>query len=132
MLELCRKRTLARSISAMATQFLAHYQFCPQTYVLPEDLPSLLKDFKSSKKGAPKTLILKPDSGSQVHSTTSMLLNDLEFCPCIETCSLSEYQYLLCSDFWVLAPDGSSRKSCMYGSMALASGTLLCSRSSKV
>lgn len=66
MLELCRKRTLAQSISAMAAQFPAQYQFCPQTYVLPEDLQSLLKDFKSNKKGAPKTLILKPDSGSQV------------------------------------------------------------------
>ena len=74
MLELCRKRTLARRISAMAAQFPAHYQFCPQTYVLPEDLPSLLKDFKSNKKGAPKTLILKPDSGSQVRSTVGMLL----------------------------------------------------------
>ena len=66
MLELCRKRTLAQSIAAMAAQFPAQYQFCPQTYVLPEDLQSLLKDFKSNKKGAPKTLILKPDSGSQV------------------------------------------------------------------
>lgn len=66
MLELCRKRSLAQSISAMAKQFPAQYRFCPQTYVLPEDLQTLLRDFKSNKKGAPKTLILKPDSGSQV------------------------------------------------------------------
>lgn len=66
MLELCRKKTLARSISAMAAQFLGHFQFCPKTYVLPEDLPALWKDFKCPKKGKPKTLILKPDSGSQV------------------------------------------------------------------
>ena len=68
MLELCRKKTLARSITAMAALFPGHYQFCPKTYVLPEDLQSLWKDFKSPKKGKPKTLILKPDSGSQVHA----------------------------------------------------------------
>ena len=66
MLELCRKKTLARNISAMAAQFPGHFQFCPKTYMLPEDLPTLWKDFKSPKKGKPKTLILKPDSGSQV------------------------------------------------------------------
>ncbi|DBA76353.1 TPA: hypothetical protein ACH3X1_010064 [Trebouxia sp. C0004] len=65
MLELCRKKTLARSITAMAALFPGYYQFCPKTYVLPEDLQTLWKDFKSSKKGKPKTLILKPDSGSQ-------------------------------------------------------------------
>ncbi len=68
MLELCRKKTLARSITAMAALFPGHYQFCPKTYVLPEDLQTLWKDFKSPKKGKPKTLILKPDSGSQVHA----------------------------------------------------------------
>lgn len=67
MLELCRKKTLARSITAMAALFPGHYHFCPKTYVLPEDLQVLWRDFKSSKKGKPKTLILKPDSGSQVH-----------------------------------------------------------------
>lgn len=66
MLELCRKRTLARSITAMAALFPGHYQFCPKTYVLPEDLQQLWKDFKSPQKGKPRTLILKPDSGSQV------------------------------------------------------------------
>ena len=66
MLELCRKKTLARSISAMAARFPGVYQFCPKTYVLPEDLQALWRDFKSPKKGKPKTLILKPDSGSQV------------------------------------------------------------------
>ena len=66
MLELCRKKTLARNISAMAAQFPGHFDFCPKTYVLPEDLPSLWRDFKTPKKGKPKTLILKPDSGSQV------------------------------------------------------------------
>ena len=67
MLELCRKKTLARNISAMAAQFPGHFEFCPKTYVLPEDLLSLWKDFKSPKKGKTKTLILKPDSGSQVN-----------------------------------------------------------------
>lgn len=70
MLELCRKKTLARNISAMAAQFPGHFQFCPKTYVLPDDLESLWKDFKSQKKGKPKTLILKPDSGSQVPPVT--------------------------------------------------------------
>ena len=69
MLELCRKKTLARNISAMAAQFPGQFEFCPKTYVLPEDLPLLWKDFKSPKKGKAKTLILKPDSGSQVPSS---------------------------------------------------------------
>jgi len=78
MLELCRKKTLARSITAMAALFPGHYQFCPKTYVLPEDLQTLWKDLKSPKKGKPKTLILKPDSGSQVHAAqrTVMLKPD--------------------------------------------------------
>ena len=79
MLELCRKRTLARSISAMAAQFPAQFQFCPRTYVLPEDLQTLLKDFKSSRKGTPKTLILKPDSGSQVQTLGCMLTADRNY-----------------------------------------------------
>lgn len=83
MLELCRKRTLAQSIAAMAAQFPAQYQFCPQTYVLPEDLQSLLKDFKSNKKGAPKTLILKPDSGSQVW----LLVVSLRVVVCLMLCT---------------------------------------------
>lgn len=70
MLELCRKKTLARNISAMATQFPGHFHFCPKTYVLPDDLEALWKDFKGQKKGKPKTLILKPDSGSQVLPVT--------------------------------------------------------------
>ncbi|DBA78232.1 TPA: Tubulin polyglutamylase ttll13P, variant 2 [Trebouxia sp. C0005] len=86
MLELCRKKTLARSITAMAALFPGHYHFCPKTYVLPEDLQVLWRDFKSSKKGKPKTLILKPDSGSQgrgiklVQSASGMqqALRDLE------------------------------------------------------
>ena len=89
MLELCRKKTLARNISAMAAQFPGHFEFCPKTYVLPEDLPSLWKDFKSPKKGKTKTLILKPDSGSQVPSFTNHLHDQIHctifplHCPCI-------------------------------------------------
>ena len=99
MLELCRKKTLARSITAMAALFPGHYQFCPKTYVLPEDLQTLWKDFKSPKKGKPKTLILKPDSGSQVHAAQRTVIFKPAWavnCTMLERITQAAQQLLAC------------------------------------
>ena len=63
MLELCRKKNMARHMSQMATRLPKLYGFIPRTYQLPEDTMELQRDVKACKKG--KTWILKPDAGCQ-------------------------------------------------------------------
>eukprot|EP00976_Prorocentrum_cordatum_P007692 153446-Prorocentrum_minimum.AAC.1 len=62
MLEICRKKSLAKNISKMAKMFPDDYKFVPKSFVLPAELNEFLAEFKSKKK---KTYILKPDSGCQ-------------------------------------------------------------------
>ena len=70
MLELCRKKPMARLLTTMAARLPSHFFFCPTTYLLPEQLPELKAEVgsgggksRSGKKG--KAWILKPDSGCQ-------------------------------------------------------------------
>jgi tubulin polyglutamylase TTLL6/13 len=63
MLELCRKKNMARNMSQMASRLPKLYSFTPRTYQLPEDTMELQRDVKNSKRG--KTWIIKPDAGCQ-------------------------------------------------------------------
>lgn len=63
MLELCRKKNMARHMSQMAARLPKLYGFIPRTYQLPEDTMELQRDVRACKKG--KTWILKPDAGCQ-------------------------------------------------------------------
>ena len=68
MLDLCRKRSLARSIATMAQHMPQHYAFCPRTFVLPEQAGELGAELKAQRghKRQRRTYIVKPDSGCQV------------------------------------------------------------------
>ena len=68
MLDLCRKRSLARSIAIMAQHMPQHYAFCPRTFVLPEQAGELGAELKAQRghKRQRRTYIVKPDSGCQV------------------------------------------------------------------
>ncbi|GAX78290.1 hypothetical protein CEUSTIGMA_g5732.t1 [Chlamydomonas eustigma] len=63
MLELCRKRNMARNLQKIQKMFPEHYDFFPKTFTLPTDLQELLNDMKS--KGKKQIYILKPDAGCQ-------------------------------------------------------------------
>ena len=67
MLELCRKKSLAKHFAAAAAALPATYDFCPKTYLLPEQLPDLKAELKSAPAAATKrkAWIVKPDSGCQ-------------------------------------------------------------------
>jgi len=62
MLEICRKKSLARNIGKMAKLYPDEYKFVPKSYILPAELSDFLSEFKTKKK---RTWILKPDSGCQ-------------------------------------------------------------------
>lgn len=62
MMELCRKKSLARNMSTMATCFPRMYNFTPQTFNLPQAMERALAALKNGRR----TFILKPDGGSQV------------------------------------------------------------------
>lgn len=66
MLELCRKRSMARALAALAAAAprSAGYDFFPATWQLPDQLGEFLAAAKASgRKGA---FIVKPDAGCQV------------------------------------------------------------------
>lgn len=63
MLEICRKRAMAKNLMKMAKVFPESYDFFPKTFVLPSDLTDLLVDVKA--KGRKQIYILKPDAGCQ-------------------------------------------------------------------
>lgn len=77
MLEIARKKSLARSLSRMAAVFPTHYDFHPRTYLLPEAMEAFLAEFGGGSKGGGgkgagkggregRTFIMKLDNGSQV------------------------------------------------------------------
>ena len=76
MLDLCRKRSLARSIGTMAQHMPQHYAFCPRTFVLPEQAGELGAELKAQRghKRQRRTYIVKPDSGCQVQSLHLVLV----------------------------------------------------------
>ena len=81
MLEICRKKALARNLRRVAAKLPASFDFAPQTFVLPEELEAFVDAVKGnrataarkSKDGKKKTraksrattFILKPDAGCQ-------------------------------------------------------------------
>lgn len=66
MLEICRKKQLARNLAAMAAQFPDEFAFAPETFVLPAQLDAFLERFKTPRGGKRRrTFILKPDAGCQ-------------------------------------------------------------------
>ena len=62
MLEICRKKQLAKNLSRMSAKFPDDFKFAPKTFVLPIELNDFLDQFKGKKR---KTFILKPDAGCQ-------------------------------------------------------------------
>mmetsp|Transcript_33557 Transcript_33557/g.40546 ORF Transcript_33557/g.40546 Transcript_33557/m.40546 type:complete len:967 (+) Transcript_33557:117-3017(+) len=62
MLEICRKKSLAKNLTKMSKLFPDDFKFVPKSFNLPVELPEFLAQFQSKKK---KTFILKPDSGCQ-------------------------------------------------------------------
>ena len=81
MLEICRKKALARNLRRVAAKLPASFDFAPQTFVLPEELEAFSDAVKGNRasvarKGADgkkkksaktraTTFILKPDAGCQ-------------------------------------------------------------------
>lgn len=63
MLELCRKKPMAKHLAKMAERVPKLYAFTPKSYQLPEDTTGFLADAKIVKKG--KAWIIKPDAGCQ-------------------------------------------------------------------
>ena len=62
MLEICRKKQLAKNLGRMSALFPEEFKFAPKTFVLPVELNEFLDNFKGKKR---KTFILKPDAGCQ-------------------------------------------------------------------
>jgi len=62
MLEICRKKALAKNIGAMTKAFPDQYNFVPRSWILPEQKADFLSQFGGKRS---KTFILKPDSGCQ-------------------------------------------------------------------
>jgi hypothetical protein len=60
MLEICRKKQLAKNLGRMSALFPEDFTFAPKTFALPVELNEFLDQFKGSKKR--KTFILKPDA----------------------------------------------------------------------
>eukprot|EP01018_Ginkgo_biloba_P028081 Gb_32860 [translate_table: standard] len=63
MLQICRKKSLARHISNMRKMFPAEYKFFPRAFVLPNQIPELIPRLNNPQRL--RTYILKPDSGCQ-------------------------------------------------------------------
>ncbi|GIL43744.1 hypothetical protein Vafri_1379 [Volvox africanus] len=63
MLEICRKRAMARNLMKMARQFPQHFDFFPRTFILPGDKEDFLADVRT--RGKKQVYILKPDAGCQ-------------------------------------------------------------------
>ncbi|GIL81822.1 hypothetical protein Vretimale_1419 [Volvox reticuliferus] len=63
MLEICRKRAMARNLMKMARQFPQHYDFFPRTFILPGDKEDFFADVRT--RGKKQVYILKPDAGCQ-------------------------------------------------------------------
>ncbi|GLC65380.1 hypothetical protein PLESTF_000287300 [Pleodorina starrii] len=63
MLEICRKRAMARNLMKMARQFPQHFDFFPRTFILPGDKDEFLADIRA--RGKKQVYILKPDAGCQ-------------------------------------------------------------------
>ena len=66
MLEICRKKQLAKNLARMAAAFPDEFTFAPETFVLPAEMDAFAEQFRSSAGGKRRrTFILKPDAGCQ-------------------------------------------------------------------
>lgn len=67
MLELCRKKSLAKHFAAAAAVLPAAFDFCPKTYLVPEQLADLRAELKHAPAAPCKrrAWIIKPDAGCQ-------------------------------------------------------------------
>jgi len=63
MLEICRKKSMARNLQRMAKARPGEYAFFPTTFILPNDGGELAADVEAQGKAV--TYILKPDAGCQ-------------------------------------------------------------------
>ncbi|GAB4815434.1 hypothetical protein N2152v2_002480 [Parachlorella kessleri] len=64
MLEIARKKSMARNLANMRTVYPEHYNFNPRTFLLPEMMEPFLAEVGKARK-TPKTFIMKLDNGSQ-------------------------------------------------------------------
>eukprot|EP00793_Prasinoderma_coloniale_P000943 PRCOL_00007033-RA len=62
MLEICRKKSLAKNLGRMQKLAPDEYGFSPRSFQLPAEMDELLAQFERGKR---KTFILKPDAGCQ-------------------------------------------------------------------
>ncbi|KAI5077890.1 hypothetical protein GOP47_0007714 [Adiantum capillus-veneris] len=62
MLQICRKKSLARHLSNMRRMFPAEYKFFPRAFILPNHIQELVIRLNSERI---RTYILKPDNGCQ-------------------------------------------------------------------
>lgn len=63
---LSRKNNLSKSILKMQSEFPEHYNFCPRTFLLPQDCQKLKSYYHENKRrGITKTFIVKPEASSQ-------------------------------------------------------------------
>ncbi|KAH7438325.1 hypothetical protein KP509_04G010200 [Ceratopteris richardii] len=62
MLQICRKKSLARHLSNMRRMFPADYKFFPRAFILPNHIQELVMRLNSDRL---RTYILKPDNGCQ-------------------------------------------------------------------
>lgn len=69
MLEICRKRSMAKNLAALAAALPAElkYDFFPQTWQLPGQLNAFLAAAKAA--GKKQAYIVKPDAGCQVRAS---------------------------------------------------------------
>ena len=65
MLEIARKKSMARNLANMRTVYPEHYNFNPRTFLLPEMMEPFLAEVGKARK-TPRTFIMKLDNGSQV------------------------------------------------------------------
>ena len=67
MMEICRKKALARNMSTMAAIFPKLYTFTPSTLSLPHCIDRALAKLKSGRE----TFIIKPDASSQASAPSA-------------------------------------------------------------
>ncbi|NWV64686.1 TTL11 polyglutamylase, partial [Malurus elegans] len=68
MMETVRKITLSRAMRTMQDLFPLEYNFYPRSWILPEELPLFVSEFRRMKDSDPSwkpTFIVKPDGGCQ-------------------------------------------------------------------
>lgn len=65
MLELCRKRSLARHLQRMQAQLPYEYAFFPTTFFLPEDTHEFVNSLPAVAGKKKRTYIVKPDAGAR-------------------------------------------------------------------